>query len=54
MTTYEFLVTRPFGFRFRSNYTFTTKTGELDTKVGQIEFIVKENILSYKVILVNK
>lgn len=45
---------RPFGFRFRSNYTFTTKTGELDTKVGQIEFIVKENILSYKVRLVNK
>ena len=45
---------RPFGFRFRSNYAFTTKNGELETKVGQIEFIVKENILSYKVRLVSK
>lgn len=45
---------RPFCFRFRSNYAFTTETGDLDIKVGQIEFIVKENILSYKVRLVSK
>ena len=45
---------QPFGFKFRSNYTFTTKTGELSIKAGEIVFIVKCNSLSYKVKLVNK
>ena len=45
---------RPFGFKFRSNYAFTTKTGETVIKTGEIAFIAKSNWLSYKVKLVNK
>ena len=45
---------RPFGFKFRSNYAFTTKTGEKVIKTGEIAFIAKSNWLSYKVKLVNK
>ena len=45
---------QPFGFKFRSNYAFTTKTGELSIKAGEIAFIVKGNSFSYKVKLVNK
>ena len=45
---------RPFGFKFRSNYAFTTKTGETVIKTGEIAFIAKGNWLSYKVKLVNK
>ena len=45
---------RPFGFKFRSNYAFTTKTGETVIKTGEIAFIAKGNSLSYKVKLVNK
>lgn len=45
---------RPFGFKFRSNYSFTTKTGELAIKTGEIAFMVKIDSLSYKVKPVNK
>ena len=45
---------QPFGFKFRSNYAFTIKTGELSIKVGEIAFITKGDNLSYKVKLVNK
>ena len=45
---------RPFGFKFRSNYAFTTKTGETVIKTGEIAFIAKNKWLSYKVKLVNK
>ena len=45
---------RPFGFKFRSNYAFTTKIGGLVIKVGEIAFIAKNDNLSYKVKLVNK
>ena len=44
---------QPFGFKFRSNYAFTTKTGELSIKVGEIAFIAEGDSLSYKVKLVN-
>ena len=45
---------RPFGFKFRSNYAFTTKTGELSIKAGEITFIAKGDSISYKVKLINK
>ena len=45
---------RPFGFKFRSNYAFTTKIGGLVIKVGEIAFIAKGDSLSYKVKLVNE
>lgn len=45
---------RPFGFKFISNYAFTTKTGELTIKTGEIAFMAKIDSLSYKVKLVNK
>ena len=45
---------RPFGFKFRSNYAFTTKTGETVIKTGEIAFIAKSNWLSYNARLVNK
>ena len=45
---------RPFGFKFISNYAFSTKTGEIVIKTGEIAFMIKSNILLYKVKLVNK
>lgn len=45
---------QPFGFKFRSNYAFTTKTGGLAIKFGEIALIAKGDSLSYKVKFVNK
>ena len=45
---------RPFGFKFRSNYMFNTKTGGLAINIGEIAFIVKSDSISYKVKPVKK